>query len=170
MKYTKNSKLKSLTSSPLTLLARREAGGCTAGCKGWRPLLFTHLDRTCKRQDFLKKNHSTVLKASFSAFFKRQFFKVLPCKTFTASSLTLSARRDAGGTIGRCMLAEPSAVYSYDQSVQKTTFSWTKLSEISENVSSLNLPQSLRYNRLKLNFLFFLNANFSEYSRVEWVK
>ena len=34
-------------------------------------------------------------------------------KTFTALSLTLSARRAPGSTTGRCMLAEPSAVYLY---------------------------------------------------------
>ena len=65
-------------------------------------------------------------------------------KTFTALSLTLSARRAPGSTTGRCMLAEPSAVYLYGYSVQKTTFFWTKLNEVSGNVSSLNLCQYLR--------------------------
>ena len=36
-------------------------------------------------------------------------------------------------------------------------------------VSTLNSPWLLRDNRLKLRVLFFLNANFSKYSRAEWV-
>ena len=55
-------------------------------------------------------------------------------------------------------------------SVQKTTLFSRKLNKISENISSLNLPQSLRYNRLKLHFFCFLNVNFSKYSRAKWVK
>ena len=128
------------------------------------------------RDEWVKQKNCFGLKVkkcrcwNVSPHLKMKMTKNSNFKTFTASSLTLSYRRDAGSTTGRSILAEPSAVYSYGQSVQKTTFSQTKLNEISENVSSLNLPQSLRYNRLKLNFLFFLNANFSEYSRVEWVK
>ena len=37
-------------------------------------------------------------------------------------------------------------------------------------VLTLNSSQLLRYNRLKLSFLFFLNANFLKYSRADWVK
>ena len=61
-------------------------------------------------------------------------------------------------------------MYQRGYSVQKAILFSRKLNGISENVSSLNLHQSLRYNRLKLHFFFFLNVNFSKYSRAKWVK
>ena len=59
----------SFTSSSLTLLARQATDGGTAGCKGWSPLLFTHLDRTCKRQNFFEEKLLIILKSIIFCFF-----------------------------------------------------------------------------------------------------
>ena len=59
-----------------------------------------------------KRTNPVLLK--YSSHLKMKMTKNSNFKTFTASTLTLSARRAAGSTIGRCMLAEPSALYSYD--------------------------------------------------------
>ena len=59
----------SFTSSSLTLLARLATDGGTAGCKGWSPLLFTHLDRMCKRQDFFEEKLLNILKSIIFYYF-----------------------------------------------------------------------------------------------------
>ena len=59
----------SFISSSLTLLASRAADSSTAGCKGWSPLLFTHLDRTCKRQHFFEEKLLNILKSIIFCFF-----------------------------------------------------------------------------------------------------
>ena len=56
--------------------------------------------------------------------------------------------------------------------VHKTTLFWRKLNEISENVSfdsEFTLGFQIQSSKVAF-FGFFLNANFSKYSRADWVK
>ena len=59
----------SFTSTSLTLLAQQTTDGGTPGWKGWSPLLFTHLDRMCKRQDFFEEKLLNILKSIIFCYF-----------------------------------------------------------------------------------------------------
>ena len=86
--------------------------------------------------------------------------------------LTLWARRATGSDTGGCRRRIPLPCTHMSRTCKKQPiFEENWMSFLKMLVLTLNSPQLLRYSRLKLLFLlFFLNANFSKYSRAEWVK
>ena len=108
-----------------------------------------------------------------SIHFQKKEVKKSKFKTFTGSSLTLSTRRvarsDNGGVRGR----SPLPCTHVDKACKKTPcFKENWMNFLKMLVLTLTLRQLWRYIRLKLmlRFMFYLNANFSKSSRVEWVK
>ena len=85
--------------------------------------------------------------------------------------LTLSVRRVAvsgtGGCSGRSLLP---CTHMGRACKKQRWFEENWMSFLKMLVLNLNSPHLLRYNRLKLLLLFFLNASFLKYSGTEWVK
>ena len=105
-----------------------------------------------------------------SAHFHKKEVKKSKFKTFTGSSLTLLTQRVAGSVTGGVRGWSPLPCTHGDRKCKKPRcFRENWMNFLKRLVLTLNSRYLWRYNRLKLKlpFLFFLNTNFSKYSRAE---
>ena len=103
--------------------------------------------------------------------FQDNTFEHKHMERFFKPALTLWARRATGSGTGGCRGWSLLPCTHVGRACKKQpSFEENWMDVLKILVSTLNSPELLRYNRLKLCFLLFFNVNFSKCSRAEWVK